>query len=411
MEALDESLLRQCVHCGLCLDACPTYVELGNEADSPRGRIHLIAALAGGTLEPSRAALRHLDLCLGCRACESACPSGVRYGAILEAARADLAGAPRPLLDRLRRNALLAIFPHPRRLRALAALVRVLQSAGVWSLVEKVIPAARLMPRLAAPTEVGDSVVAGESERVELFTGCVSAVFQPAVNAASVRVINRCGASVVTPSGQRCCGALHLHAGEVEGARDFARANIDAFGERSAAIVVTAAGCGAALREYAELLRDDADYGERARRFAERVVDVTRFVDQHLAPDLATGAGAGVTLGRVTYHDACHLAHAQGVRQEPRNILRRIAGVELVEMSEADRCCGSAGSYNLSEAAMATALARRKVDDIERSGATCVAVANAGCAMQIAAEVRRRGAATRVAHPIELLDEALPPAC
>jgi glycolate oxidase iron-sulfur subunit len=405
---IDDATLRQCVHCGLCLDACPTYLQLGTEMDSPRGRIHLVAAMADGSLPLSGEVVRHLDLCLGCRACETACPSGVRYGQILEGARAEIARRwRRPLLDRLRRRLLLEVFPHRRRLRMLAAAVRGLQAAGLWRLVTAAIPAAQLLPRLGGAEELRATAAAGERRaRVAMFEGCVAAVLQGGVNAAAQRVLNRCGAAVEVPAGQGCCGALHLHAGDLEGARRLARANVDAFEngrDPADSVVVTAAGCGAAMREYGTLLAGDARYAAAAARLAARTRDVTEVVDE-LLPD---GADLPARALRVTYHDACHLAHAQGVRQPPRRLLAALPGVELVELDEADLCCGSAGSYNLTEPGMAAALGRRKADNIGRAAVDCVAVGNPGCAMQIAAELRRRGSAVRVAHPVELVDEAM----
>lgn len=402
---IERDLLRQCVHCGLCLDACPTYLELGTESDSPRGRIHLIDAVASARLPISPAVVRHLDLCTGCRACETACPSGVRFGRILEEARVAIEAATvRPPLDRWRRRALLAVFPHPARLRRLLSLVRRLRSLGVWRLVEAVLPAARLVPDVApAPLPQLPTSPAVARLRVQLLTGCVTAVMQPQVNAAAVRVLGRGGAAVDVPPGQGCCGALHAHAGDMEGARQRARANLDAFGDGPESVVVTAAGCGAAMREYGDWLAGDGQYGGPAARLAARVRDVTEVVAELDLPLAEPSAGPR----RVTYHDACHLAHAQGVRAAPRQLIGRVPGVELVELPEADLCCGSAGSYNLTEPEMAAALGRRKVANIEATGADCVAVANPGCALQIAAELRRRSSRVRVAHPLELLDEAL----
>jgi len=400
---IDPTLLRQCVHCGLCLDACPTYLQLGTETDSPRGRIHLISAVADGSLPLSPTLVRHLDLCLGCRACETACPSGVRYGRILEGARAEIEskGVRRPL-DRWRRRVLLEIFPHPRRMRALMRIVRALRAAGIWRAVEAVLAPARLLPVVgdAAPLR-SSAALPPERGRVELLSGCVASVLQPEVNAAAVRVLNRSGLSVDLPPAQGCCGALHLHAGDLDGARRLARANIDAFGDRTGAVVVTAAGCGAAMREYGDLLSDDPLYRERAARLASRVRDVTEIAGEARGSRIENPDRL-----RVTYHDACHLAHAQGVREAPRRILRELPSVDFVELAESDVCCGSAGSYNLTEPEMATALGRRKVDNIERAQVDCVAVANPGCALQIQAELRRRGSAVRVAHPIQLLDES-----
>ncbi len=404
---IDAALLRQCVHCGLCLDACPTYLQLGTEMDSPRGRIHLVGAVSEGSLPLSADVVRHLDLCLGCRACETACPSGVEYGRILEAGRAAVETQwRRPLGDRLRRRLLIELFPHPRRLRAVAGLVRLLQALGLWRIVTALIPSARLMPEVQPTSALRSTAADGVAVmRVALLEGCVSGVLQGGVNSAAQRVLNRCGAAVDIPADQTCCGALHLHAGDLEGARRLARTNVDAFSSGAVpdAVVVTAAGCGAAMREYGALLRDDPRYAERAAALAARVRDATEVADELLDRCPPLGARAQ----RVTYHDACHLAHAQGVRQPPRRLLAALPGLELIELAESDLCCGSAGSYNLTEPDMAAALGRRKVDNIIATGVDSVAVANPGCALQIAAELRRRGSAVRVAHPLELLDEAM----
>ena len=294
-------------------------------------------------------------------------------------------------------------------------VVRGLQAIGVWALIERWIPSARLFPALAPqvlpPSSRRCSVERG---RVGFLTGCVAAVVQPEVNAAALRVLDHCDISVAIPPAQRCCGALHLHAGDLEGARRLARANIDAFAAGPLAVVpldavvVTAAGCGAAMGEYGDLLGEDPAYADAAARFASMVRDITEYVDD-LGDSVSGGtAASAATPMKVTYHDACHLAHAQGIRDQPRDLLRRIPGLELVELDEADRCCGSAGSYNLTEPEIARALASRKADRIERSGADCVAVANPGCALQIGAELRHRGNRMRVAHPIELVAESLP---
>lgn len=403
----DAQALRECVHCGLCLNACPTYLELGTEMDSPRGRLHLIRALADGTLGLDDEVVRHLDLCLGCRACESACPSGVRYGEILGEARAWIETQPvRSRWDRLRRRALLSTFPYRARLRVLLALADVARMIGLWPVISRYIEGAALLPaeRGAMPPGAFHPARGHERARVGLLTGCVGGALFGSVNAAAIRVLTARGVSVVVPPGQGCCGALHLHAGDVETARRWARQTLAAFPATLDAVVVTAAGCGAALREYAALLRDDVRHGERARRFAAQVRDITELLatlDAPAAPAVVRGAR------RVTYHDACHLAHAQGVREQPRALLRGLPGVELVELAESDVCCGSAGSYNLTETAMAQRLRERKIDHILATGADCVAVANPGCALQIRAGLAARGAAVRVAHPVELLAEAL----
>jgi len=400
----DAALLRACVHCGLCLEACPTYLELGTEADSPRGRIHLIRALEDGTLGLDAEVVRHIDLCLGCRACESACPSGVRYGEIIEEARGYVEEhASRPWSERLRRQAILALFPYAWRMRVALWCADLARAVGVWPLVTRFVAGADLLPaaRQRMPDGAFHPAHEGERLRVGLLTGCVAGELFGEVNAAAVRVLNRAGAAVVVPPGQGCCGALHLHAGDRESARAFARRNLDAFPAELDAVVVTAAGCGAAMKEYGTLLDGEPGYGERARRFAARVRDVTEVLD-------AVGVAPGTRSRplRVAYHDACHLAHAQGVRDQPRRLLAGVAGLELVELGESDVCCGSAGSYNLTEPAMARRLRERKIDHILASGAECVAAANPGCALQIRAGLAARGATVRVVHPVELLDES-----
>lgn len=396
----DPALLGACVHCGLCLDSCPTYLELGTEADSPRGRIHLIRALEDGTLGVDAEVVRHLDLCLGCRACESACPSGVRYGQIIEEARAHLRQAPRPWSARLRHRLLLAIFPSRRRVRALLALGGLARRLKLWPLVARHVAGAELLPASTAAMPAGTFFPARDRERVRvgLLRGCVGGELFGNVNAAALRLLTASGAAVLVPPEQGCCGALHLHGGEREGAKALARRLVDAFPDGLDAIVVTAAGCGSTLREYGALLADDPAYAARARRFAERVRDVTEVLDH-----LEVAAPAAAPPMRVTYHDACHLAHAQGVRAAPRRLLARVPHLDLVELPESDVCCGSAGSYNLTQPEMARRLRERKIDHIVATGADVVAVANPGCALQIAAGLKARGSSVRVVHPIELL--------
>lgn len=400
----DPAKLTQCVHCGLCLDACPTYQELGTETDSPRGRIHLIRALEEGTLSLGEEVVRHLDLCLGCRACESACPSGVPYGHIIEEARTFIESSyRRSWWDRWRRQALTAIFPNRKRLGALLAPVRFLQRLRLWSLVARLVPPARLIPFLSEARSLPEVVASSGAERgrVALVTGCVMGEIFSATNEATARVLARNGLRVLVPPQQRCCGALHLHGGLREDAKVLARHNLEVFPGDVDAIVVNAAGCGTALKEYGDLLADDPLYAERARDFSARVRDVTEFL-----AGLPSSVPMQTLTARVTYHDACHLAHGQQVRAQPRALLQRIPGVELVELAESDLCCGSAGSYNLVEPAMSLRLLERKVENIANSGATCVVAANPGCAMQIESGLRRRGLRIRVAHPVDLLLEA-----
>lgn len=393
-----------CVHCGLCLNACPTYVELGTEMDSPRGRIYLMKQLEEGTLPLTDDVARHLDLCLGCRACETACPSGVRYGELIEAARGYVESHhERAWWDRTLRKLVMQVFPHPRRLRLALAPLHVLERLGILGVLRAVSPLVAMLPRLRrrrrlpslnlAPTE--------ERHRVGLLAGCVGSVLFAHTNQATVRVLNRNHCTVVVPKSQVCCGALYLHAGNREEAAACARANIEAFGPDIGAVLVNAAGCGAMMKEYGALLADDAVYGEKARAFSARVKDVTEYL-----AELPLEPPPYPVKARVTYHDACHLAHGQGVREQPRALLRGIPGLTLTELSDADMCCGSAGSYNLTEPEMAQRLGARKAENVRTTGANIVAVANPGCAMQIEANLRRAGIRTLVMHPIELLDRA-----
>lgn len=393
-----------CVHCGLCLSACPTYLELGTEMDSPRGRIYLMRALEDGAVDCTPDVARHLDLCLGCRACETACPSGVRYGELIESARAFVeANHHRPLADRVRRRLITWAFPRPQRLRNLLAPLRLLELVGLLGLVRRVSATAAMLPRLGSwePLPERTAAVGPERRQVGFVAGCVAQVLFARTNHATARVLARNGCAVLTPARQGCCGALYLHAGARDAARACARHNIDVFGPDLDAIVVNAAGCGVMLKQYGELLADDPAYAARARAFSARVRDVTEYlVALPLVPP------RGRIAARVTYHDACHLAHGQGVREAPRALLRRIPGVELVELPDADLCCGSAGSYNLTEPEMARRLGERKAATVRSTGATCVAAANPGCIMQIQAALDRAGVAVTVKHPVELLDEA-----
>jgi glycolate oxidase iron-sulfur subunit len=402
--APEQRRFLDCVHCGLCLSSCPTYVELGTEMDSPRGRIYLMRGLAEGRLEPTAEVVGHLDGCLGCRACETACPSGVHYGELIESTRAHLHAAPsRPRHKTLLSRGVLAVFPYPERLRALLAPLRLLQRTPLWPLVRRLVPQAALLPRLQLAQPILAETPARGPQRacVGLLTGCVNQVLFAATNAATVRVLARNGCRVVAPPEQGCCGALHLHAGDRERARELARGVIAVFPDDLDAVLVNAAGCGAAMKEYGELLADDPAWAERARGFAVKVKDVNEYLATHeLRPPRAP------VRARVTYHDACHLAHAQGVRRQPRALLRSIPGLDLVELEEADHCCGSAGSYNLTEAAMARRLGERKARNIRATGAACAVAANPGCALQISAQLARLGAPIEVLHPIELLDRA-----
>ncbi len=408
-----------CVHCGLCQSACPTYLELGTEMDSPRGRIHLMRALQEGRLAVDAEAVQHLDRCLGCRACETACPSGVRYGELIEAARPWVeARHDRPPVVRLRRRITLAVLTGPRLLRASLLPLRVLERAGILALVRRLahrLPAAlRSLVHLVPAPLSARAVPAAETpargrERAtaELLVGCVMPELFGDTVRSTVEVLAANGCRVVVPPGQACCGALALHAGDREGALAAARRTLDAFtggGSPEAAprIVVNAAGCGALMKEYGALFRDDPLRAAAARALAARVVDATELLAElGLEPPPSGGPAL-----RVAYHDPCHLAHAQGVRTAPRVLLAAIPGVTLVPMEDEDLCCGSAGHYNVMQPALARRLVARKVAAIRASGAELVATANAGCALQLEAGLRSAGLATPVRHVLDLLAEA-----
>jgi glycolate oxidase iron-sulfur subunit len=417
VDAFSVEDLTRCVHCGFCLNDCPTYLELGMETESPRGRIHFIRALSEGRAEPTSALLGHLDLCLQCRACEAACPSGVPYGRIMETARSYvLTGRNSPLGWRLRAAILRLLLPHQGRLRFLFAGLRLYQRSGLQALLRRSGILRRLPGGLAdlenALPDVPDHFyrgqgvlaepVANPARTVGLLTGCVMPLLFPATHEATVRVLARNGLRVVAPATQVCCGALHLHAGDRETACRLARRNIDAFLSEDVEVVITnSAGCGATMKEYGDLLAQDPEYAEKARRFSDMVRDITEFlVELPFDPEM------GPLRRRVTYQDPCHLAHAQRITQPPRDILTSIPELELAEMEAADRCCGSAGVYSVVQREMSLSLLDEKMRTIAATGAPTIATANPGCALQLEAGLRRHHMEGRVVHVVELLDEA-----
>ncbi len=409
-----------CVHCGLCQSACPTYVALGTEADSPRGRIHLMHALQDGRLAVDAEAVRHLDLCLGCRGCETACPSGVAYGELIEAARPWIERRfERPYAERWRRRLTLALLRSPRVLRTLLLPLRLLEALGVLGVVHRLAPrmpaalasAVRLLPApLATPASPPRETapVGAERATVHLLAGCVMPELFGDTVRSTIDVLAANGCRVVVPPGQGCCGALALHAGDREHALTDARRTLDAFVAATPptgappAIVVNAAGCGAFMKEWGAFFAEDPGRAAAGRAIAERVRDATEFL-------AALGLRAPTMPGpprRVAYHDPCHLAHAQGVRRAPRDLLTAIPGIVLVPMDDEDLCCGSAGHYNVTQPEMARTLVARKVAAIRASGADLIATANAGCALQLEAGLRAAGSTIPVRHVLDLLAEA-----
>jgi len=409
------ALIGDCVHCGFCLPTCPTYVLWGEEMDSPRGRIHLMKqGVEGEPLTDSM--VGHFDACLGCMACVTACPSGVQYDRLIETTRAQVERRhERTRRDRALRGAIFALFPYPKRLRALRGPLRVWQRIGGDRLLRRTGVLERFSPRLAAMERLAPrldkaerlperlAAVGARRAVVGMLTGCVQREFFPAVNAATARVLAAEGCDVVLPASQGCCGALSVHNGREPEALRFARALIDSFADADVEwIVVNAAGCGSSMKEYAELLRDDPAYADRAAAFAAKVRDVSEILVE-LGP-VALRHPLPVT---AAYHDACHLAHAQGVRAQPRELLRGIPGLELREIADPEICCGSAGIYNVLFPEPARELGDRKAANVLATGADLLVTANPGCLMQVAASVERAGGSIVLAHTVEVLDASI----
>jgi glycolate oxidase iron-sulfur subunit len=436
--------LLGCIHCGLCLPACPTYQQVGNENDSPRGRIYLMRAVAEGRLDVDSATFsRHIDLCLGCRACETACPAGVRYGFLLEAARATITEENKKtggLQKLMLRFTLRHIFPYPRRLSKVFAFARwlrknrLVKSAFEKGLVRKFSAKADFALSLLMTTTPADGPATGTEQLTSdgwgnggngdnggnggnggkvrpaaVFTGCVMEGLFKHTNDATKRVLTINGCALAEVPKQACCGALHAHAGEMETARKLARRNIDAFdrflrqegrGQKPPTIIINAAGCGALLKEYGELLKDDPIYAERALAFSARVKDVTEFL-----ADGPVESGKQLDM-RVTLDAPCHLYHAQRVMTAPQKLLASIAGIDYVQLEGMQDCCGGAGIYNLSEPEMSEKLLSDKINKVKATGAGVLVTANPGCHMQLGAGIRMFNAECRVAHIVELLDES-----
>jgi glycolate oxidase iron-sulfur subunit len=416
---IDYELFLDCVHCGLCTASCPTYVELGDENDSPRGRIYLMRAVTDGRLDLNNEVRRHLDLCLDCRACESACPSGVQYGRLIEPFRMHMArtGAGGPTLGLLKRWLLFHVTPYARRTRWALAPARLLQRSPVDRFFERVglfrlLPRAvremkDMLPRLSPHYGKLPEVLPAEGKRrarVALFTGCAADAFFPDTTVATARVLQRNGCEVWIPRAQQCCGALHYHAAQEVPARRFALANCQVFdagltggASQVDAIIVNAAGCGAMLKDYGHLLHGTPG-SEQGAKFAARVRDVSEFVVSlgPIAPQRPLPL-------RATYHDACHLCHGQQIRKPPRQLLEMIPGLELVPLAETEICCGAAGSYNLTQPEMAEQLGQRKASNILATEAQAVFSGNVGCLLQIGRHLRKARPALWVAHPIDAL--------
>jgi glycolate oxidase iron-sulfur subunit len=410
-----KELIADCVHCGFCLPTCPTYVLWGAEADSPRGRIYLMNQ--GVTGEPlSDSMVEHFDKCLGCMSCVTACPSGVKYDRLIEDTRAQIERRhPRTARDRALRTAIFALFPYPRRIRLLRGPLRAYQASGLQRLVARSGLLPRLVPTLATLESLAPRLrgVPRPPRRIPprgarraivgMLTGCVQSAFFPDVNSATVRVLAAEGCEVLIPPAQGCCGALSVHNGRKAEAQRFARRLIDTFEHTGMDFfVVNAAGCGSSLKEYDVLLADDPDYAARAVAFTAKVRDLAELLAE-LGP-VATRHPVEMT---VAYHDACHLAHAQGIRAQPRALLRAIPGLTVKEIADPEICCGSAGIWNVLNPEPAAELGDRKAANVLATGASLLVTANPGCLMQVAAATRRQGGSIALAHTAQVLDASI----
>jgi len=412
-------LVNECVHCGFCLPTCPTYALWGEEMDSPRGRIYLMKLGLEGQVRIDPTFVAHMDNCLGCMACMTACPSGVKYDKLIEATRAQIErNYQRPVLDGILRRMIFDILPRPERLRLLLGPMRLYQRSGLQSLMRrsgalKLLPASFCVVEALMPSSPPKTNGAALPERVQaqgerrrrvgLLLGCVQRVFFPEVNAATVRVLAAEGCEVVIPQDQCCCGALMIHAGEENEALDYARRSIDAFERvQMDTVVINAAGCGSNMKDYGYLLRDDPKYAQRARAFSAKCHDISEIL-----AELEPRAPRHPVPLKVAYHDSCHLLHAQAVRIQPRALLEKIPGLQLLEPAEAALCCGSAGIYNLLNPGPAKELGDRKVRNVLATAPDIVASGNPGCLLQLRSRIRLAGSQVPVVHTVELVDASI----
>lgn len=423
-QSIDYEKFLDCVHCGLCTAACPTYLETGDENNSPRGRIYLMRAVTDGRLDLTGTVKSHLDLCLDCRSCETACPSGVQYGRLIEPFRVEMQQAEAKATGSapggwFQQWILYGMFPYPNRMKFALAPVRLLQALGLDRLAERMgllnlLPEKlRRMHRLLPPLQKREPAlpdrlpaIGPQRAKVALFTGCVADAIFHHVNWATARVLQQNGCEVIIPKSQACCGAIHYHSGAGDPALKLAQQNAVAFSlDDVDAVIINVAGCGSMLKDYGhmahELAPGNSALGEQLAKFAHKVKDVSEFLAA-----LGLVPPKGVVQRKAAYHDACHLAHAQKVKDQPRELLSQVPGLELVPLAESDICCGAAGSYNLTEGEMADRLAQRKLRNILATGADTLVSANAGCTLQIQAALRAAGSEIWVAHPMEILDRS-----
>jgi len=418
----DAKLIDACVHCGFCLSTCPSYRVIGKEMDSPRGRIYLMDGVNEGQIPLSPATVQHFDSCLGCLACVTTCPSGVRYDQLIEATRAQVErNHARSLPEKLLRRLIFSTFPYPDRLRLLLRPLGLYQKSGLQKLVRSLGFLKQISPQLAAmeamlpkisPQAFQDPLPAvipaqgNQRYRVGLLLGCVQRLFNPEVNDATVRVLTANGCEVVVPQVQGCCGALTHHQGQEEQTKALARQLIDSFADSTLdAIIINASGCGHSLKEYGNILHDDPDYQEKANAFASKVKDVQEFLaDVGLTAKLSPLQDEPLTL---VYQDACHMLHGQKISVQPRQLLKQIPGVQLREPVDAALCCGSAGVYNILQPDVAAELGQQKVENLLDTGASLIASANIGCFVQISKHLELQGKTVPVLHPMQLLDYSI----
>lgn len=418
----DPKLIDACVHCGFCLSTCPSYRVIGKETDSPRGRIYLMDGVNEAEIPLSSATVQHFDSCLGCLACVTTCPSGVRYDQLIEATRQQVErNHERSLPERLIRQLIFSLFPYPNRLRLLLRPMDLYQKTGMQRVVQSLGLLKQISPQLAAmeamlppipPQAFHDTIptlipAQGEQRyRVGMLLGCVQRLFNPDVNDATVRVLTANGCEVVVPKTQGCCGALTHHQGQEDQTKTLARQLIDSFAEAQVDyVLINASGCGHTLKEYGSILADDPAYKEKAKDFAAKVRDVQEFLAE---------VGLTATLSplhaeplAIVYQDACHMIHGQKISFQPRQLLRQIPGVKLREPLDAALCCGSAGVYNILQPDVAAELGRQKVQNLTNTGASIIASANIGCFVQISRHLQLQGKVVPVLHPMQLLDYSI----
>jgi glycolate oxidase iron-sulfur subunit len=413
----DENKWADCVHCGMCLESCPTYGITGQEQHSPRGRVHLIKSVAEGKLTVNEQFMDPVFACLDCRACTTACPADVEVGGLIEEARGQIRQA-MPLTGlkgTVSKVFLQGLFPHQTRLNSLGSLLRFYQKSGMQKVIRKtklinimpqhLVDMEAIMPEVKEPVRKkyeNTNLIKAKGKtknEVSILTGCIMDVMFSDINEATINVLTRNGNDVMIPKNQTCCGALHVHAGDRETGRKLAKQNIEAF-KNSNKVIVNAAGCGCALKEYPELFREDPEWHEKAEEFSAKVEDISKYLH-----DTGYEKPKAELKTRITYHDACHLAHGQGIRQEPRDLLHDIPGVEMVHMPNSDRCCGSAGIYNITNPEMASAVLERKMENVPED-VEMISMGNPGCMLQMAMGVQKYGRNQKIVHTIQLLDWA-----